>query len=118
MAEHDRMSTWFRVKDLRKGQLMIGYRFNTDLIQDFTWNDSAMLDQGVTHQVDAMPIAGPIFFQDHAGQPWARYSATCAGCAETSKFYKTRHYGIVQWARRHRCKKRKELDNVIQKVLD
>lgn len=112
MGHRPGLNAWYRVAELRQGQMVLGYRFNTDLMIDFTWNDSAMIDKGVTHQVDAMPVAGPIFFYVNV-EPWARYQMHCAGCNTTSKGYKIRHYGLIFWANEHRCEARVELNNTV-----
>lgn len=93
---------WLR--NLRQGELVVGYRFDTDLVK----YDDAMCPV----IMQDMPVAGPIFFAINQ-EPWARYNMKCAGCDTTSKFYKIRHQGLLTWARRHRCHARVELNHAL-----
>jgi|SRR5688572_8629822 len=97
------------LRNLRNGQMILGYRFNTDLVIDHVWQDTVW--GGITHQVDAIPVAGPFFYQHNPDQPWVRHQVKCAGCEHHSKPYRILHYGLFEWARNHRCEARVELNH-------
>jgi hypothetical protein len=101
----------------QRGDLMVGYRFELPdgKVESMpSWTDLQLrAGSGWTYVIDQIPISGPIFFQDHENSPWARYSAACAGCWESSKGYRTRHPAIRQWAHRHRCSARAELRGIV-----
>jgi hypothetical protein len=102
-------------RPLKKGDMLVGYRFDLPSNALATFNLELVLRAGAHNSLVMrhMPIAGPIFFQDREQEHWARYSAHCAGCGATSRFYRIKHAGIRRWAHVHRCRERLELRHVI-----
>lgn len=63
---------------------------------------------GILH-IQEGPVAGPVAL--HVVEPKPRqgrpiiYYAQCLMCGECSKRYKKKHWGLLNWAHDHRCKR-------------
>lgn len=81
-------------------ELIVGYRFKSSLTNGVYAHPFVGATEG-TVLTNELPISGPVWKYKEGGE-WV---IKCTGCNE-SKSTKISHDWLVQWAFKHRCKKR------------